>query len=651
MIDPALVRRRRLADRAAGAKVGLVLFVPLLGLLGLAGVAAYGYGKQDVLTGDLRAAVAAGVAADRAAAELSGERYAAAVLLLSGTDLDHHTARAALDVHVAGADPALNALRTKAARAGLLTPALSADLDGLGPLRAGAATGPQEVAVGEYLMRYTNIVTDLVRLRQAVAGSAGPGAVADAAGASGWLAVAREELAQVQLLDLRGADTPARRESLAAHRAAHLEALRRFTDAAPPAWRDRLSRIPSGLGGDAQPALDALTALAAADGADETALAVAARDAQRRTMVAGLALLLALVAGSIALAARVVPDSSRRRSEEVPPQAAPADPTAALARLFAGRARRNQRLADTLLQRFDAAERDEADPDRLDQLFAFDHLATRMRHDNQSLLVLAGADTAPGRHEPATLLDLLRAAQSRIEDYRRIEYGRIAPDVRIVPEAVDDVAHLLAELFDNAARSGPPDRPVLVEGRRSGDGVVVEVTDRGPGLDPSRLSELNARLTTACAPDAGPASSRASEAAGLPRTGLLVVARLAARHGLAVTLLVPPSGEGLRAEVQLPAELVLAGPAAPGAEDAPVVRRLSPRPIERSPALPGAEPVDIPHPRSPRFPIVPGHARTSDGPTVDVEPEAVRDFLTGYRHAITHHPVSAATKTEGRSST
>ncbi|MEV8512625.1 ATP-binding protein [Dactylosporangium sp. NPDC051484] len=644
MIDPALVHRRRLADRPVGAKVGLVLLIPLLGLLGLAGVVAYGYGRQDELTGDLRAAVAAGVAADRAAAELSGERYAAAGLLLSGTDLDQHTARIALDVRAAGADPAVRALRTKAARAGLLTPALSTGLDRLGSLRAGAAAGPQEGAAGEYLMRYTQIVSDLVRLRQAVAGSAGSGAVADAAGASGWLAVAREELAQVQLLDLRGADTPAGRESLAGHRAAHLEALRRFTDAAPPAWRDRVSRVPSGVGGDAQPALDALTALAAADGAEEIALAATARDTRQRTIVAGLALLLALVAGSVALAARVVPDSSRRRREEVPTQTAPVDTTAALAGLFAGRARRNQRLADTLLQRLDAVERDEADPDRLAQLFAFDHLATRMRHDNQSLLVLAGVDAAPGRREPATLLDLLRAAQSRIEDYRRIEYGRIAPDVRIVPQAVDGVAHLLAELFDNAARNCPPDGQVLVEGRRAGDGVVVEVTDRGPGLDPARLSELNARL-------AGLATARAPDTAGTPRTGLLVVARLAARHGLAVALRVPPCGEGLRAQVRLPAEIVLAGPAAPGGEDPPVVRRLIPRPIERSPALPGAEPVDIPHPRSTLFPVIPGAVRTSDGPTVDVEPEAVREFLTGYRHAITQHPVSAATNTEGRPST
>ncbi|MFG2039201.1 nitrate- and nitrite sensing domain-containing protein [Dactylosporangium sp. NPDC048998] len=648
MIDPALVRRRRLADRSVAAKVGLVLLVPLLGLLGLAGIAAYGYTRQDELTVDLRAAVAAGVAADRAAAELSGERYAAAGLLLSGTDLDHDMARAALDARVAAADPAVGALRAEAARAGLLTPALSADLDGLGSLRAGATAGAQEVAAGEYLMQYTQIVSDLVRLRQVVAGSAGPGAVTDAARASGWLAVAREELAQVQLLDLRGADTPARRESLAEHRAAHLEALRRFADVAPQAWRDRLSLVPSGLGGDAQPALDALTALSADAGADETALAAAARDAQQRTIVAGLALLLAVVAGSVALAARVVPDSSRRRSAEVPPQTAPGGTTAALAGLLAGRARRNQRLADTLLQRLDAAERDEADPDRLAQLFAFDHLATQMRHDNQSLLVLAGADTAPGRREPVTLLDLLRAAQSRIEDYRRIEYGRIAPDVRIVPEAVDDVAHLLAELFDNAVRNGPPDRPVLVEGRRAGEVVVVEVTDRGPGLDPPSLSELNARLAGLDPSRDGLGSARASDAVGAPRTGFMVVARLAARHGLAVTLQVPPSGEGLCAEVQLPAELLLAD--APGVEDPPAVRLLAPRPIERRPALPGAEPVDVPHPRSTLAPIFPGPARTPDGPTVDVEPEAVRDLLTGYQHARTQHPVSAATNTEGRPS-
>ncbi|MGI5244147.1 ATP-binding protein [Dactylosporangium sp. CA-139066] len=664
--------------RPVATRVGLVLLVPLLGLLGLAGVAAYGYATQMSAAATLQAAVAAGAAADRAATELSRERYAAAEYLLTGTD----QARAAFTARFAAVDRAVAALPAAAP-----LPALRAE-----------ALGGAEVGAAEVLMGYNQLESDLVAFRQSVAARPGPATVLAAARASGWLAVAREELAQIQLLDLRGADTPARREALAAHRATHLDALRRFADAAPAALRTRLERVPSGLAGDAQPALDALADLAAASGAGESESARAARDRGQRIAIGGLAVVLLLAAASVTLTALVARSLRRRltasrsraaarpspdgagyflapnRSRQRPPATGldlvqltvtpvptadrpplrpepgaparraddpggPAGPRAESPAALVALARRSQRLADALVERLDAAERDEADPDRLAELFAFDHLATRIRHDTQSLLVLAGADSATGRRDPVGLLDLLRAAQSRIEDYRRIEYAMIAPDVRIAPEAADDVVHLLAELFDNAARNGPPDRPVLVEGRRAADGAEVEIADRGPGLSPARRSELNARLA---ADRAGPAEGR--PAADARRTGLAVVGRLAARHGVVVTLRPQPSGTGLRVLVALPAALVLP---APDASATPAVRRT---PAARRRPLPGGEPVDVPHPRSTLVPVVRGPVPTPDGPTVDVEPQAVRNLLTGYQQAITQHPVTASTNTEGRPS-
>ncbi|WP_432987787.1 ATP-binding protein [Dactylosporangium sp. CA-233914] len=623
----------------------LALLLPVAGLLALAGVAAYAYAGQNGRLADPRPAIAAGVAADTAATALGAERYAAARVLLSGTG----EAKVALQEKIAAADPALRDLRARAAAAGLLTPALVAELDALGDLRTRAAAGSPGVGAGEFLLQYTQLIADVVELRQDTTRRPAPPSVAAAARASGWLAVAREQLAQIQLLDLRGDDTPAWHESLAAHQAAHLDALRRFGESVPPAWRDRLARVPSGLAGDAQPALDALSTLAASAGADEAALARAARDEQNRTLIAGLVAVLALVAASIALAVRTARTPRRVapvlldvdsdihvvREEAARAVAEQAALRAGTSAAVIGLARRSQHLADELVHHLDAAERDEADPDRLAQLFALDHLATRIRRDNQSLLVLTGADTSVGRRDPVTLLDLVRAAQSRIEDYPRIEYVRVAADVHIAPEAVDDVVHLLAELFDNATRNGPPDRPVLVEARRAGAGAVIEIADRGPGLPAPALAEHNARL-------ADPPPLDAAEA---HRLGFAVVARLAARHGLTVTLRPPPSGRGLRAIVQLPPALVLSAPLP--AVDPPVVRRLPPRPFERGQALPGGEPVDVPHPRSTLVPVVRGPVRTPDGPTVDLEPEAVRDLLTGYQQAATPHPVTAATNTEG----
>ncbi|GAA3270477.1 sensor histidine kinase [Dactylosporangium vinaceum] len=589
-----------------------ILLLPLLGLLAVAGVAAYLYVGPSGRLDDPRALVSVGVAADRTATELTKERYTALTLLLTGSE----PARSAYTAQIRATDAQF-----------AQPPA------GLADLRQRVAAAPQEVAAGDYLMQYTQMISDVVELRQDLPRRPAPAAVNGLLRASGWLAVAREQLAQIQLLERRGADTPAWHESLAAHQAAHLDALRRFGETAPAPWRERLAHVPNGLGGDPQPALDALSGLAAYAGDDSAAAAGTARSEQQRTLIAGLAAVLAIAAASILLAVRAARVPRRKVAEPIDPEEfqvvrleaarAVAEQTALRVGTSAaviGLARRSQRLADELVHHLDAAERDEADPDRLSQLFALDHLATRIRHDNQSLLVLAGADTVIGRRDPVTLLDLLRAAQSRIKDYPRIEYSMVAPDVHLAPDAVDDVVHLLAELFDNATRYGPPDRPVLVEGRREGTTAVVEVADRGAGLDPQRLAELNARL-------ADPPPLDASEA---HHTGLAVAARLAARHGLTVTLRPPPSGTGLRAIVRIPADLVLDSPSP--ATDPPVARRLPPRPFERGGALPGGEPVDVPHPRSTLVPVVPGPIQTSDGPTVVLEPESVRDLMTGYQH-------------------
>ena len=267
-------------------------------------------------------------------------------------------------------------------------------------------------------------------------------------------------------------------------------------------------------------------------------------------------------------------------------------------------ARRSARLADALLERLDDAERDEVDPDQLSALlFTFDHLATRIRHDTQSLLVLAGADTARDHAAPVPLLDVLRAAQSRIQAYQRVEYGRVDDDVSVEPAAVDGVVHLLAELLDNAARHAGADRPVgSVEARRTGDGAVIHVADRGPGVDLARRSRRSPRRPGPVRPAAGadrhrparrPARARRDPPAGAagPGTGSW-----------------PPCG----------CRPPWAGQAAVAPMTPVAARPLPPRLLERSPALPGAEPMDIPHPRKDagHLPVVPAGV-AADGPTVE----------------------------------
>nr|MDT0658002.1 nitrate- and nitrite sensing domain-containing protein [Micromonospora sp. DSM 115978] len=214
--------------------------------------------------------------------------------------------------------------------------------------------------------------------------------------------------------------------------------------------------------------------------------------------------------------------------------------------MFVNLARRSQILVDRLIGHLDRLERGEEDPDRLGELFQLDHLATRMRRNDENLLVLAGADSTRVQREPAALIDVLRAAQSEVEHYTRIEFGVIDRDIEVAAHAVNDLVHLVAELFDNATAFSPPDSQVMVEARRVGDRSVLYVEDRGIGISPDQLSELNERLATP--PQVDVAVSR--------MMGLVVVARLAARHGVKVELR-PGSDRGTVADVTMPTAVLV----------------------------------------------------------------------------------------------
>jgi signal transduction histidine kinase len=212
-----------------------------------------------------------------------------------------------------------------------------------------------------------------------------------------------------------------------------------------------------------------------------------------------------------------------------------------VATMFVNLARRSQILVDRLIGHLDRLERGEQDPDRLSELFQLDHLATRMRRNDENLLVLAGADSTRIQREPAALMDVLRAAQSEVEHYTRIEFTYIDQDIEIAAHAVNDLVHLVAELFDNATAFSPPDSSIRIEARRVGDRAVLRVEDRGIGMSPEQYAELNDRLATP--PMVDVAVSR--------MMGLVVVARLAARHGVKVELL-PANERGTVADVLLP---------------------------------------------------------------------------------------------------
>ncbi|MGP4094194.1 sensor histidine kinase [Nonomuraea sp. KM90] len=223
-----------------------------------------------------------------------------------------------------------------------------------------------------------------------------------------------------------------------------------------------------------------------------------------------------------------------------------------VSQVFVNLARRNQSLLHRQLLQLDSMERATEAPEMLADLFKLDHLTTRMRRHAESLIILS--DQAPGRgwRNPVPILDVLRAAVAEVEEYERVEVLQ-PPQVALLGSAVTDVAHLIAELVENATLFSPPQTRVDVRSASTPHGVLVEVEDRGLGLPRVELDELNDRLTQM--PEFDLAQSE--------RLGLFVVSRLAARHGIKVTLAPSPYG-GLTAMVALPASLLADQPALAG---------------------------------------------------------------------------------------
>jgi signal transduction histidine kinase len=214
--------------------------------------------------------------------------------------------------------------------------------------------------------------------------------------------------------------------------------------------------------------------------------------------------------------------------------------------MFVNLSRRSQSLVERQIKLIDELEQGEQDPERLGSLFQMDHLATRMRRNSENLLVLAGHESARRWNQPVSLVDVLRAAVSEIEQYERVQLN-VQPGIAVRGPAVNDVVHLIAELAENATSFSSADTPVNVSGHLlNSGGVLLDITDIGVGMGSEEMAHANWRLDNPPVVDV--AVSR--------RMGLFVVARLAARHGIRVRLRAA-TGAGLTALVWLPDEVVV----------------------------------------------------------------------------------------------
>nr|MDT0659739.1 nitrate- and nitrite sensing domain-containing protein [Micromonospora sp. DSM 115978] len=217
--------------------------------------------------------------------------------------------------------------------------------------------------------------------------------------------------------------------------------------------------------------------------------------------------------------------------------------------MFVNLARRSQVLVERQLELLDELERDEGDPDQLENLFKLDHLAARMRRNDDSLLVLAGTEANRRWSRPVSLSTVMLAAVAEIEQYQRVRH-QVDEQLHIVGHAVADLVHLLAELLENATAFSRPDTSVLLSGRvHSGGTAVIEICDEGLGMSTAALDEANALL----------AEPAMADVAASERMGLFVVSHLAARQGIQVQL--RPADRGLVAVIWLPATVLAPAPA------------------------------------------------------------------------------------------
>ena len=149
-------------------------------------------------------------------------------------------------------------------------------------------------------------------------------------------------------------------------------------------------------------------------------------------------------------------------------------------------ARRNQTMLYRQLEIINQLEESESNPDTLAELFTLDHLATRVRRNAESLLVLSGEQPPRAWSQPVPMRDVLRAAIAETEDLDRVVFvadGQLA----VGRDTVTDLTHLIAELTENAVRFSPPETTVYHPGRvRAGSSPAASCSPSRTGASACR---------------------------------------------------------------------------------------------------------------------------------------------------------------------
>ncbi|MEV3927214.1 hypothetical protein [Actinomadura coerulea] len=274
-------------------------------------------------------------------------------------------------------------------------------------------------------------------------------------------------------------------------------------------------------------------------------------------------------------------------------------------------------LVSRMLERLKAIENDLEDPDLLADLYGIDHLATQLRRAAARSAVLGGR-TARRASAPMPISTVLRQAMAEVEAYQRVRLTLPDDDVEIPGYAGPDVIHILAELAENATRfSSGTVRMVTVQTSKGSLGVGVQ--DEGElALSAERLAGLQRILDA-------PFQVSLREQVRQGQVGLLVAARLAARHGIRIDL--RPQAPGMHALVFLPRTLLtFPAPAAALPRGSLLRRTAAPAGSSASPPAPAPPPATAPAGAAAQGAPV-GEPPTSAAPPVPAVPPGGRPPL------------------------
>jgi signal transduction histidine kinase len=199
-------------------------------------------------------------------------------------------------------------------------------------------------------------------------------------------------------------------------------------------------------------------------------------------------------------------------------------------------------LVNTTLTHYDRL----SDEERREFLHLMRHEADRLERTVEQVAFALKLDAGSVRFDirPRDLAEIVReTAQAADTGDHPLEV-----DVAESIEAPVDgalIASVVHQLIDNAVTFSPPDSPIRIGLRRDGDGALIEVTDRGPGIPPDTREAVFERFA-----DWRPPGYEYRPGTGL---GLFISRAVAREHGGEASIADGPAG-GTMLLVRLPVE-------------------------------------------------------------------------------------------------